>query len=107
MLQVAREQQQQNLASSKKKQICPDTYPHNMCTTNTGQAARQQIKLPGRASDTVPSGNKTSMSDDNNKKSFGRNSLIKGCLLFNALAWPQQLQVKSKSATTILDGSSQ
>jgi hypothetical protein len=38
---------------------------------------------------------------------FGKAPLIRGCLLFNALAGPQQLQVKSKVQKRILDGFSQ
>jgi hypothetical protein len=34
----------------------------------------------------------------------GKIPLKRGCLLFDALAWPQQLQAELKSMKTILDG---
>jgi hypothetical protein len=35
---------------------------------------------------------------------FFSNPKKRGCLLFDALAWPQQLQFESKKLKTILDG---
>jgi hypothetical protein len=58
---------------------------------------KQQIKLPGRAGDTVFSDKRTSTTNNNKKYHFVSTPKKRGFLFFDTLAWPQQLQVKSKA----------
>jgi hypothetical protein len=89
------------LASKTKKQSHCDTY----ATRHVQRLLdKLQTKLLGRASDTVPSGNRTSASNSNKNYHFVSNPKIKRNLVVQCSGLATATSSQAQSRKNILDG---